>query len=141
MDVDDEAQEKVGVAAESAVDSVGEDSFVGGAAAYGAPGAWITIHRDTLLEKMFEGNAGDVSGVTGLWPLKRCLADTHHTAVLLGSSTGGARVLAIVGKLFWYFYFSLASSFLFLFFGFIIDTVSIVVLNFSISFFRWWCLL
>jgi hypothetical protein len=85
-------------------------SCYSGAAAYGAPGAWITIHKDTLLEKMFEGNAGDVSGVTGLWLLKRCLADTHHAAVLL-ASTGGARVLAIVGKLFCYFtliFFALA---------------------------------
>jgi hypothetical protein len=74
-----------------------EDISVGGATTYGAPGALVTIYPDTLLEKMFEGKAGDTLAVTGLWPLKRNQRDKHHAAVLL-ASTASARVLAVDGK-------------------------------------------
>jgi hypothetical protein len=112
MDIDENLEEK-GLSAEEAVaaaageggelnsgddvnEEAGEDTSVGGAAAYGAPGALITMYPDTVLEKMFEGAAGDVSGVTGLWPLKKIKTDTHHAAVLL-ASTANARVLAVDG--------------------------------------------
>lgn len=102
MDVAEDKKESQGgkgeEMAEEVVAAVGEDISVGGASTYGAPGALVTIHPDTLLEKMFEGKAGDGLAVTGLWPLKRNERDKHHAAVLL-ASTGSARVLAVDGKI------------------------------------------